>query len=639
MYSGTDLTFPNPLLVFSPIMCGIAGFFGRSPSPGFIDHALRALASRGPDGSGVWRSDDHGVALIHTRLAILDLTDAGSQPMEFEEKPESENSNRAEREQFSQLSTFDIPRSSSVLVFNGEIYNYRELRRELEAEGERFSSDGDTEVLLRMLVREGAACLPKLAGMFAFAFWNQSTGEALLARDPLGIKPLYYREDAGALAFSSDTRVLTRSGDPIDPQALRDYFLWGSVPDPQTLRLPVRQVPAGHLLRWTDSRVVEECWNRLSLGNQKSTGTSGRMSKTAATQAAQITRVALEESVRRHLVSDVPVGIFLSGGVDSTVLLALTRQALGAEADIRTFSIGFDDPAFDESGIARRTARHFGAVHTEWRMTAAEGADEISEFLKSIDQPGIDGFNSWCVSKLARREGMKVVLSGLGGDELFAGYSSFDRIPKFKRWHRAMGPLKPLLAMVLDSKPVGSPLRRLADYLRSGGGWLEAYHVQRGIFTPREAELLAGHLAASAPAMDWAVPGLPEDPLDAVSLLEISRYMRFQLLRDGDVYSMAHGLELRVPFVDMRLINTLAELPAAIRLRQGKQLLLEAVPEIPDWVRNQPKRGFRFPFQDWMESGFSDVLDAANRRSPVPLKAWYRTWAVAAAMSVIEGRA
>jgi asparagine synthase (glutamine-hydrolysing) len=636
-------------------MCGIAGFFGSPPAPDFVHRALCALAARGPDGSGVWQNEDGTVALVHTRLAILDLTEAGSQPMEYQrtgnrsQETEVRGQGTGERGQepdevsvFPQNSSFKIQnsKSSSILVFNGEIYNYRELRRELEAQGETFASDGDTEVLLRLLVREGAACLPRLAGMFAFAFWDEAGGTALLARDPLGIKPLYYRTAGGALAFASETRVLQQKDDALDPAALRDYFLWGSVPDPQTVHQAIRQLPAGHLLKWDQGRVSTERWHLRCQSHDPIVSSRPGVLWRGLSPFALITRVALEESMHRHLVSDVPVGIFLSGGIDSTVLLALARNLLGAEADIRTFSIGFDDPAFDESGLARRTSEHFGTVHTEWRMTQDEGLAEIPAFMEAVDQPGIDGFNTWCVSKLASREGMKVVLSGLGGDELFAGYSSFVRVPQFRSLYRGLGPLlRPVAARMLDFHPAGSPLRRLAAFLRGGGEWLAAYHTQRGIFTPTEAEALAGHLAGEAAAADWTLADLPDEPRDAVSRLEITRYMGYQLLRDSDVYSMAQGLELRVPFVDVRLIRSLSEIPPAIRLRQGKQLLLEAVPEIPDWIRNQRKAGFRFPFQRWMESGCGEIMEEAKRESPVELKEWYRTWAVAAALKSLPGRA
>ncbi|MEO7931667.1 MAG: asparagine synthase (glutamine-hydrolyzing) [Chthoniobacterales bacterium] len=610
-------------------MCGIAGFFGSAPAANFADRALRCLATRGPDGSGTWFSPAGDVGLIHTRLAILDLTEASRQPMAFCEKPATHVEDHAKSP------------GRFWLIFNGEIYNFRELRRSLEAQGETFTTTGDTEVLLRLLIREGVACLPKLAGMFAFAFWNEDTETGLLVRDPLGIKPLYYSQSDDSVAFASECRVLRHGNDAIDPTALRDFFLWGSVPDPETLYQDIRQLSAGHLLRWSRKEITIECWHQITLKAPDPSILSYHFAHRKAARsdfllAADLTRVALEESISRHLVSDVPVGIFLSGGIDSTILLALTRQTLGPRADIRTFSIGFEDPEFDESELARRTAEHFGATHTEWMMSPEEGAAEVGPFLEAIDQPGIDGFNTWCVSKLAQREGLKVVLSGLGGDELFAGYQSFDQVPRYRTWRKALGPLRHALAAVLDLQEAGSPFRRLSAFFRGHGDWLHAYHVQRGIFTAEEAAELSTQLAGVPAKTNWTVPLLPSDSKDVISLLEITRYMRNQLLRDSDVYSMAHGLELRVPFVDVRLIETLFSLPPKLRLRRGKQLLLDAVPEVPEWVRNQSKRGFRFPFERWMEGQFGDLLDTARDKSPVPLKLWYRTWAVAVAIKSIS---
>lgn len=272
-------------------------------------------------------------------------------------------------------------------------------------------------------------------------------------------------------------------------------------------------------------------------------------------------------------------------------------------------------------------------------MTADEGRAEIEPYLAAMDQPTIDGFNTWCVSKLARREGMKVVLSGLGGDEVFAGYPSFTQVPRIHRLYRLLGPLRGLAARVLGRAQPGSPWRRLAAYLDGSGGWMGAYHALRGIFTELEAKMIAEALCGeSVGAADWNWPNSerqPDDPRDCVSCLELACYMRNQLLRDSDIFSMTHGLELRVPFVDMTLLGTLLQIPARTRLRQGKQLLLEAVPEIPDWIRNQPKRGFAFPFQQWMEGTFGERLQEAERISPVPLNSWYRRWAVAALLHVM----
>lgn len=588
-------------------MCGIAGWFGPA-CLGDAEQLRRALQNRGPDGSGFWQGKL--ATMIHTRLSILDLSDAARQPMSW--------------------TATQAPGSRTcTLVFNGEIYNFRELRSQLETEGETFSSGGDSEVLLRLLVKEGAACIPKLAGMFAFAFWDEASGEALLARDAYGIKPLYLRdEEDGGLAFASEAKVLQRAGDAVDQEALRDYFLWGSVQEPRTLHRAIHSLPAGHLLRWKGGKSAITRWHHAEAPLPSPSRTRS--------EAAVIARHALEESIQRHLVSDVPVGIFLSGGIDSTVVLALARQILGNDADIRTFSIGFDDREFDESTLAKRTADHFRTSHTEWRMTAEEGAAEIPRFLDSMDQPGIDGFNTWCVSKLARREGMKVVLSGLGGDEFFGGYRSFDRVPRFRDLHRMSGPFRPALAAGLGKSSPGSPWRRLGEFLRGEASWQGAYHVQRGIFTQEEAlqltRALTGLDAGQAP-----LNGIPEllAGKEAVGWLETTYYMRNQLLRDSDIYSMAHGLELRVPLVDDRLARTVATIPYRERLRRGKGLLLDAVPEIPEWVRQQPKRGFRFPFQRWVEGNFGDLLKRSQTASPVHLGTWYRTWAVAAARKTL----
>ncbi len=678
---------------------------------------IAALRHRGPDGEGLWQDPKGRAGLVHTRLAIIDLSDTGAQPMGLGEEVEKgfrisdcgfRNEQRGESEGLG-----GIGEKSSVIghrspvghqqtarywiVFNGEIYNYRELREELDNRGqesevrdqtseggehgagsteqsakskvlesgaqgaeiqraeissqrsvvreqgagssgletqdsvlvtqdsvEHWQSNSDTEVLLRLLVREGKAALPKLAGMFAFALYDSESGRALLARDPFGIKPLYYVERDGALAFASEVRALRALAPRTDTVSgsLRDTLLWGSVPEPATLVDGIRQLPAGCFLEWDGTAAKVGRWHKLRFD-----------AAPAPADPVMATRAALIESMQRHLVSDVPVGIFLSGGIDSTAVLALAREVLGPGAALRTFSIGFDDPAYDESSIARRTADRFGARHTEWRMTPEEGRAEVAGYLAAMDQPTIDGFNTWCVSKLARREGMKVVLSGLGGDELFAGYGSFQQVPLFLRLHRLLGPLRPLVAAALDLTPVGSRWRRLAAFLRGPGTALSAFHAQRGIFTEPEARELAILLTGrDAGPAEWSLDDLPDDPADTVSFLELTCYMRNQLLRDSDVFSMAHGLELRVPFVDARLVKALAAIPASVRLREGKQLLLEAVPEIPAWVRKQPKRGFRFPFEEWMKGKFGNVLATADKKTTVPLVTWYRRWALAAVL-------
>ena len=355
---------------------------------------------------------------------------------------------------------------------------------------------------------------------------------------------------------------------------------------------------------------------------------------------AALVRRALEESLERHLVSDVPVGLFLSGGIDSTALLALLRAVRGKGADLRTFSIAFDDPDYDEGEIARRTAGHFGAQHSEWKMTASEGAAEVGPYLAAMDQPTIDGFNTWCVSKLAREHGVSVVLSGLGGDELFGGYSTFRRVPRLRRLHRTLGPLRCVAARMLGESATAGKWRRLAEFLGGSGGLPAAYRARRGIFTEQEARQLCGELNDRDPGIETEPESvrtyLPRGEADAVSYLEITRYMRNQLLRDSDIFSMAHGLELRVPFVDGRLFEVLRSIPADVRLRPEKRLLLDAVPEIPEWVRNRPKQGFRFPFAEWASSSFGTALREGEREVSVALREWYRKWAIVVADHAVK---
>lgn len=582
-------------------MCGIAGWFGagaRLDTSGLLD----PLRHRGPDGEGAWTDAEGRSALVHTRLAILDPTDAGAQPMACDAV---------------------VGRTArSWIVLNGEIFNFRELRAELEEQGETFRGESDTEVVLRLFEREGRSALPRLAGMFALAWYDCESGRGLLARDPFGIKPLYVRESPGAgVAFASEVRALrSLSGElSLSPSAVRDTLMWGSVPEPATMIDSIASLPAGSCLEWDGNAATISRWHDLRFA-------------TGAPPANPVshTRAALLESIERHLVSDVPIGIFLSGGVDSTVVLALTREVLGPSAELRTFSIGFEDPDYDESAIARRTAGHFGATHTEWRMTSDEGREEVAGYMSAMDQPTIDGFNTWCVSRMARRAGLKVVLSGLGGDELFGGYGSFQRVPQFLRLHRALGPLRSAAAAALGAAPAASKWRRVASFLRGPGTPLAAFHAQRGIFTEEEARELALEITDEDPGpADWAIGQLPDDEGDTVSMLELTRYMRNQLLRDSDVFSMAHGLELRVPFVDARLFDSVSSIPSSIRLAKGKRLLLDAVPEIPRWVREQPKRGFRFPFEDWTSGEFGAELELADAVSGVPLIAWYRRWALA----------
>ena len=587
-------------------MCGIAGIVQREAPAAGLTEKLRqlqaALRHRGPDDAGIYLSPDGRAGLAHTRLSILDLSPAGHQPMAS-------------------------PDGRFHITFNGEIYNFRELREELADAGEKFSTGTDTEVLLRLYLREGADCLPKLAGMFAFAVWDDLEKSCFLACGALGVKQIYFSATPDRLVFASELRALIEAGltsRRLSPAALRGYLLFGSVQEPDTLIEGVSKLPAGSWLRWQNGVVTERRYYDVQF----------QLDPPPVENPVATVRAALEESVRRHFVSDVPVGVFLSGGIDSTALVALARSA-GVER-LRTFSISFESPEFNEGDVAAQTARHFGTEHHDWRFNSADGKGLLAGFVGRMDQPSIDGFNTYCVSKWAHDCGAKVVLSGLGGDEFFGGYQSFQRVPKlaeFARWFTLFNATRRLSGNLLQKISRVPRNRRLGSFLAGDPGLGAAYWTIRGIFTPAEAHRLLENYFPGLPerpdgsGTDFFIPAQPT-PEDAVSYLEITRYMRNQLLRDSDVMSMAWGLELRVPFVDLRLTRTLAGIPASVRLQAGKKLLLDAVPEIPGWVRNRPKQGFVFPFAQWLRSDWLDVFARLNADSPVPLQTWSRQWSL-----------
>lgn len=585
-------------------MCGIAGLLSTRPAPGDSGRAAqlvqaldRALAHRGPDDAGHWQ--EGGITLVHRRLAIQDLSPGGHQPM---------------------------PSAGGrwVLVFNGEIYNQHELRRHLESLGHRFRSGGDTEVLLELLIRYGLAALGRLRGMYAFCLWDRQQRRALLARDPYGIKPLYLHRGAGGeLLFASELRALLATGRVprrLDPHGLGRFLRQGSLPAEGTLVQDVAALPPGHLGLWQDgSWQVQPHW-RPSYAPEPALPYPDLVAHT---------RAALQESVRAHLLADVPVGLFLSGGLDSAALLAL------AGGGLTSLSIGFAEREFDESQRAAALAERFGARHQSLRLEAADAAAALPGFLAAVDQPSVDGFNTYCVSALAARTGLKLALSGLGGDELFGGYPSFRRIPVTFAAHRFLKGLTGPTAALLRRSRRGVA-QRLADGLRQPPSLPNTHSCLRGLFSPSEAARLLHH---------WGLPPQPEPPpcrqdlndaerfpttADQVAWLESSVYMGRQLLRDSDTYAMAHGLELRLPLVDAQLFRALAAQPARHRLAAGKRLLRDAVPEVHEVVGGAPKKGFSFPFEGWFDGDQALGRNLVAQQPPVPpgldLRPWARRW-------------
>ena len=562
-------------------MCGIAGLARRDrpidPDPAAALGA--ALAHRGPDGEGIWRSRTQKALLVHRRLAIIDPGPGGAQPMA-------------------------TPDARHHIVFNGEVYNYRDLRGALEARGERFSTGSDTEVLLRLLVCDGPEALARVRGMFALGWWDDAEGTLVLARDRFGIKPVYVAEHGDAIAFASEIRALSAAGVPrtIDPAGVMAYLAWGSVPPPLTWCAGVESLEPGTWLRW-------DAAGSRSTGRFADVSTAYRRDVAAMSEGDLRERVgkAVEDSVAAHLVADVPVGVFLSGGIDSSAIVSAAASA--GFSGLHTFTVRFDDRS-SEHEYARLVASAFGADHRELVLDASHLAADLPMILDHLDQPTLDAVNSFYVSKAVHATGIKAVLSGTGGDELFGGYPSFRRLPSAVRWARRLGPLvsmsAPLAAVLPD---------RLSERWRafaSGGGRMDAaYAAQRGLFMRREVARIAGpalrdQWSSSVARLDDAESALLSGAADTlegdVARLETRMYLRSQLLRDIDAMSMAHALEVRVPFVDHELLGAVwPDLGAYPALMTNKRLLHETLARpLPPAAVDRPKQGFTLPFHTWL---------------------------------------
>ncbi len=561
-------------------MCGINGILRLAESappidPEEVTRTRDAMTPRGPDGAGTWISDDGRVALASRRLAILDLSPAGAQPMASSD------------------GRFHI-------VLNGEIYNFRELRADLEREGVRFRSHSDTEVVLALYAWEGAAMLPRLRGMYALAIWDAAAKSLLLARDPLGIKPLYYSVENGVLRFASQVKALEQGGASreIDLGGLTGFLLWGSVPEPLTIRRAVRALPAGHLLYIKD-------------GDDRPGDPEPHYHFPGPSRPSPDVLTALADSVRAHLVSDVPVAVFLSAGLDSSLIAALARRHQPEPPT--TLTLSFDRLAgtpLDEAPLAAEVARRLGTRHVERRIGREDFLTLWSGALAAMDQPSIDGFNTYLVSRAAHEEGLKVVLSGLGGDELFGSYPSFADVPRgarAARWGKRLPGLPAVWPRLAQGLRPGQP--KLRGLLRHGGSLAGAYFLRRALFLPEELPALLGPEAAAEglrrydPIQDAArfLAATNGDAWATVHALETGLYMRNQLLRDADWASMAHSVELRVPWVDARLRAALAAARFEPARSQGKAALVrQAAPELPEALWNRPKTGFYIPVAEWL---------------------------------------
>jgi asparagine synthase (glutamine-hydrolysing) len=583
-------------------MCGINGIFAYGGNAPNVDRnelivTRETMRLRGPDAEGLWMSDDERVGLAHRRLSIIDLSPAGAQPMH---------------------------RGALSIIFNGEIYNYQELRDDLAARGHTFVSHSDTEVMLHLFEEQGEAMLPRLRGMFTIAIWDANARRMFLARDPYGIKPLYYADDGSTVRFASQVKALIAAGRvdrKFDPAGAAGFFLRGTVPEPFTMYRAIRALPAGSYA-YVDANGTHDPVQYFSIAATL---------REAVDQHSKFNidelHDAVLESVRYHMVADVPVGAFLSAGIDSTSVVALAKES-GA-TDLQTMTLRFEEYRGrdnDEAPLARLVAEQYGVRHAIRDLTREEFHRQLPRIFAAMDQPTVDGLNSYFISMAARDFGLKVAMSGTGGDELFGGYTSFRDIP---RW-------MPITSVLAHVPGLGGGVERvnralakrsrhvspkMGEILRYGSSYAGAYLVKRGRFLASELpEVLGEEIAREGlerldllSLIEKAITPDPGTPFARVAALESSFYLRNQLLRDMDWASMAHSLEVRVPLVDAHLLRRLAPLIARLRGRSKGLLAQTPRPPLPEPVRKRRKTGFTLPINEWLRQEAGGRVEFGKR--------------------------
>jgi asparagine synthase (glutamine-hydrolysing) len=577
-------------------MCGINGIvsFGAGAAPvdaGELTRTREAMRSRGPDAAGIWLSPDGRTGLGHRRLSIIDVSNRANQPMVSRE-------------------------GDLVLTFNGEIYNFSELREELARDGESFATTSDTEVVLRMYRRWGDAMLPRLRGMFAFAIWDARSNTLFLARDPYGIKPLYYANDGKTFRFASQVKAILAGGavsTTREPAGIVGFLLRGHVPEPFTMYEAIRQLPAGSSMMVTRDGASEPR-PYFSLAAVLRDAVNEHRHYSDGERAAIIAD-GVRESVRYHLVSDVPVGAFLSSGRDSSTIVALASETT---TSLQTVTLRFSEYAGtekDEAPLAAQVAKQYGTAHRITTLSGDEFRSELPRALAAMDQPSFDGLNSYFVCKAAAELGWKVALSGTGGDELFGGYTTFRIIPRvvrmfgaFRHAPGAASAFRQIYGRVTRNRARFSP--KTAYTLQYCTSYEGAYLMKRGLFLPDEVASIIGEDIAREglkrlnmlAAIRATITPDPGTPFARVAAMESSLMMRNQLLRDIDWASMAHSLEVRVPLVDAFLLRKVAPAVFSTKKRDGKELLSLA-PErrLPEAILTRKKTGFTIPNVTWLD--------------------------------------
>jgi asparagine synthase (glutamine-hydrolysing) len=598
-------------------MCGLNGIFAyhyaaSSPKEVELLTTRDAMRARGPDGLGSWWSADRRCALGHRRLSILDLSDRAAQPMVSDD-------------------------GKNVITFNGEIYNFPQLRVELEAQGINFRTTSDTEALLHLYARDGEDMVHKLRGMFAFAIWDDAKRALFLARDPYGIKPLYTANDGWTLRFASQVKALLAGGEvsrDIEPAGVVGFNLFGSVPEPFTLYREIRALPAGHT-QWIDAAGPREPKSFASIAAILA---EGAREPFTAKEVTNLIRAGVRDSVKAHLMADVDVGVFLSAGIDSGALLGLMKDAGQSPTHAVTLAFNeFRDTAEDEAPLAAKIAAQYGAKHIVRWVSEQEFKTDLPAILDAMDQPSIDGVNTWFVAKAAKEAGLKVALSGLGGDELLAGYPSFTTMP---RWHRHFGLLASIPGLGRLSRKLMQTLApgltrarpKAAGLLQYADTWPGLYLLQRGLFLPDELDafmdrdLVREGMRRLKPLAAIGASLVPDPGPDVafVTVLESTQYLRNQLLRDADWAGMAHGIEVRVPLVDVALLKSLAPVFRSLVPGRGKIALSQSPSRpLPDEIVTRAKTGFAVPTGAWMaKAAGSQSAKGGRKRKGLVSRDW-----------------
>jgi len=591
-------------------MCGLAGYNSKTSNNEaknlfVIREMMELMKSRGPDAKGEYLSNCKRTILGHRRLAILDLDKRSNQPFTSDDK-------------------------RYTIIFNGEIYNYKELR-EKYLNQQMFSGESDTEVILKLFIAKGVACLNLLRGMFAIVIWDNYEKTLTLARDPYGIKPLYYVKNENGFSFCSQVKPLVKSMPnikSIEPAGLVGFYLWGNIPEPWTLYKDLMSLPKGSYMKVKDGEIVESRkWCNLSdIWTEENSSTK---------DAQEIIAESVSGSVKSHLVSDVPVCVFLSAGIDSCTVASLASEQI---SDIEGITVSFEEfksTSEDEFPLAKLAADQFNIKSLERHVTKGEFIDDVPKILDCMDQPSIDGINTWFVSKATKERGYKVALSGVGGDELFCGYPSFKQIPNIRRisslisilprFEKLSGLLSPALKKLFNVNKI-SKLSNYSDSIT------RLYLLKRSLFLPEEIQKIIPQ-----DLYEEGIKKVLEDELllfldsdfnstnSQISFLESNLYLCNQLLRDSDWASMSHSVELRTPLVDYKLLRNILPLQSNLKLGEGKKFLSKSPKiNVPKQIVNKKKTGFSLPMDLWIGDAVQSLgLDSKNIKFG---DNWARKW-------------